>query len=61
MLSLGQLHKLIREKGGAYGSGARLSGYSGAVTFTTYRDPNTVKSLENFRKALEEISEGKIV
>lgn len=61
MLSLGQLHKLIREKGGAYGSGARLNPYSGTVTFTTYRDPNTVKSLENFRRAVGEISEGKIL
>ena len=60
MLSLGQLHKLIREKGGAYGSGARLNDYCGGLTFTTYRDPNTKKSLENFRIAVEEVVDGKI-
>ena len=59
-LSLGPLHKLIREKGGAYGAGARLNQYAGALTFATYRDPNTVKSLENFDLALQQIAEGSI-
>jgi len=60
MLSLGQLHKLIREKGGAYGSGARLNARAGTLTFTTYRDPNNWKSLDNFRAAVEEVAAGKI-
>lgn len=59
-LSLGPLHKLIREKGGAYGAGARLNQYAGALTFTTYRDPNTSLSLENFKIALDEIINGSI-
>ena len=59
LLSSGPLHKLIREKGGAYGSGARLNSLAGAITFTTYRDPNTQKSFDNFRLAVEEISLGK--
>ena len=59
-LSLGPIHKLIREKGGAYGAGARLNQYAGALSFATYRDPNTVKSLENFRIALDQVAGGSI-
>lgn len=59
-LSLGPLHKLIREKGGAYGAGARLNQNAGVVSFTTYRDPNTVKSLDNFQVALDQIVNGAI-
>jgi len=60
MLSLGPLHQLIREKGGAYGAGARISPLSGTITFTTYRDPNTWASLENFRNAVESVSQGNV-
>jgi presequence protease len=59
-LSLGPLHKLIREKGGAYGAGARLNQNAGVVTFSTYRDPNTVLSLENFRNAIDKVVSGSI-
>ena len=59
-LGLGPLHKLIREKGGAYGAGARLNQNAGALTFSTYRDPNTVKSLDNFRVALDHVAGGGI-
>lgn len=40
------LHREIREKGGAYGGGASARG--GAFKFYSYRDPNTVKTLEAF-------------
>ena len=37
----------LREKGGAYGAGANLSP-EGTLTFYTYRDPNSVKTLDIF-------------
>jgi Zn-dependent M16 (insulinase) family peptidase len=44
------LHREIREKGGAYGSGASM-GVSGLFSFSSYRDPNILKTLETFKKA----------
>eukprot|EP00026_Physarum_polycephalum_P001705 Phypoly_transcript_01707.p1 GENE.Phypoly_transcript_01707~~Phypoly_transcript_01707.p1 ORF type:complete len:1041 (+),score=185.75 Phypoly_transcript_01707:70-3192(+) len=38
------LHTEIREKGGAYGSGASL--HSGIISFSSYRDPNVTKTID---------------
>ncbi|XP_045042720.2 presequence protease, mitochondrial isoform X2 [Desmodus rotundus] len=46
------LHTEIREKGGAYGGGARLS-RSGIFTFYSYRDPHSTETLQSFAKAVE--------
>jgi len=43
ILSNCYLHTEIREKGGAYGSGASLQ--SGIMGFSSYRDPNITKTL----------------
>lgn len=48
------LHKEIREKGGAYGSGASYSPNTGNFNFYAYRDPNLHSTLEVFHKAVEE-------
>ncbi|KAI0212017.1 Presequence protease, mitochondrial [Lamellibrachia satsuma] len=46
------LHREIREKGGAYGGGA--SGNSpGVVSFFSYRDPNSMKTLDAFDGAVD--------
>lgn len=50
------LHKEIREKGGAYGSGATYTPSTGNFHFYSYRDPHLVRSTEAFRKALEKIA-----
>lgn len=50
------LHKEIREKGGAYGSGATYTPSSGNFHFYSYRDPHLVRSVAAFRKALEKIA-----
>lgn len=42
----------VREKGGAYGAGARLSD-SGILNFFSYRDPNTDKTIEAFERSAE--------
>lgn len=50
------LHKEIREKGGAYGSGATYSPHTGNFHFYSFRDPNLAKTIDEFQKALEKIS-----
>ncbi|XP_054447557.1 presequence protease, mitochondrial isoform X2 [Pteronotus mesoamericanus] len=46
------LHTEIREKGGAYGGGAKLS-RNGIFTFYSYRDPHSTETLQSFAKAVE--------
>lgn len=53
------LHPLIREKGGAYGSGACFSPSTGNFSFYAYRDPNLHKTLQAFQRSLEVVGEGK--
>ncbi|XP_048223420.1 presequence protease, mitochondrial [Perognathus longimembris pacificus] len=52
------LHTEIREKGGAYGGGARLS-YNGIFTLYSYRDPNSIETLQTFGKAIDWAKSGK--
>ncbi|XP_053323284.1 presequence protease, mitochondrial [Spea bombifrons] len=46
------LHGEIREKGGAYGGGAKV-GFDGIFTFYSYRDPNSLSTLSTFEKSIE--------
>ncbi|KAM8967302.1 presequence protease, mitochondrial [Pelodytes ibericus] len=52
------LHGEIREKGGAYGGGAKMS-FNGMFTFYSYRDPNSLSTLSTFEKAIEWAKSGK--
>ncbi|XP_051007405.1 presequence protease, mitochondrial isoform X3 [Acomys russatus] len=52
------LHTEIREKGGAYGGGAKLS-HSGIFTLYSYRDPNSIETLQSFGKAVDWAKSGK--
>ncbi|KAM9307679.1 presequence protease, mitochondrial [Gastrophryne carolinensis] len=52
------LHGEIREKGGAYGGGARLNS-DGIFTFYSYRDPNSLATLSTFNKAVDWAKSGK--
>ncbi|KAJ8299013.1 hypothetical protein KUTeg_023073 [Tegillarca granosa] len=45
------LHREIREKGGAYGSGAVCG--NGLFSYFSYRDPNSLKTLEVFEKSVD--------
>lgn len=45
------LWERVRQEGGAYGAGASISRYTGVMSFTSYRDPNLTRTLENFRNA----------
>jgi Zn-dependent M16 (insulinase) family peptidase len=46
-----RIHPEIREKGGAYGGGARYSPLNGIFSYTSYRDPSFDRSLEIMRDA----------
>ncbi|XP_008575282.1 PREDICTED: presequence protease, mitochondrial isoform X1 [Galeopterus variegatus] len=52
------LHTEIREKGGAYGGGAKLS-HNGIFTLYSYRDPNSIETLQSFGKAVDWAKAGK--
>jgi presequence protease len=53
------LHSKIREKGGAYGSGANYSPLVGCFYFHSYRDPQIAYSFSAFDEAVDSIAEGK--
>jgi len=53
------LHPRIREKGGAYGSGAVSNSLSGNFYFYAHRDPNIVSTLMAFQESITAIVEGK--
>ena len=50
-LSSAYLHREVREKGGAYGGGASAAPVEGVFAMSSYRDPNTVKTMETFASA----------
>ncbi|KAG4067081.1 hypothetical protein HA402_000072 [Bradysia odoriphaga] len=56
VLSSKYLLKMVREKNGAYGSGVRV-GRDGMFSFFSYRDPNTIKTLEIFDQSGKWITE----
>ncbi len=45
------LWEKIRMQGGAYGAFCSFDRYSGVLIFSSYRDPNILKSLENFKRS----------
>ncbi|XP_065057689.1 presequence protease, mitochondrial-like [Rhopilema esculentum] len=51
LLSAKYLHREIREKGGAYGGGARHGGST--FSFFSYRDPNSTKTLKAFDESIQ--------
>lgn len=53
------LHNEIREKGGAYGSGATYAPITGQFYFTSYRDPNISRTYASILKAIDRIAAGK--
>uniref|UniRef100_A0A3Q1EMH6 Presequence protease, mitochondrial n=1 Tax=Acanthochromis polyacanthus TaxID=80966 RepID=A0A3Q1EMH6_9TELE len=52
MMTAKFLHGEIREKGGAYGGGARMGGV-GLFYFYSYRDPHSVQTLSAFHKGVD--------
>ncbi|KAM9323323.1 presequence protease, mitochondrial [Pholidichthys leucotaenia] len=58
MMTAKFLHGEIREKGGAYGGGARMGG-GGLFTFYSYRDPNSVQTLSAFHNGVDWAKSGK--
>lgn len=54
------LHREIREKGGAYGSGASFDAEKGQFTFSSYRDPNIARTYRAFQQAIEFVTGGNL-
>ena len=52
-LSSGYLYKRIRVQGGAYGGMSQYDPLGGNFSFLSYRDPNLVKTLKVYDKAVE--------
>ncbi|KAL3855313.1 hypothetical protein ACJMK2_014529 [Sinanodonta woodiana] len=57
LLSWKYLHREIREKGGAYGGGASCT--AGIFSFYSYRDPNSLQTLQTFDRSVEWAAAGK--
>ncbi|XP_063237499.1 presequence protease, mitochondrial [Bacillus rossius redtenbacheri] len=55
LLSARYLHPLVREQGGAYGSGASVSP-AGVFSFFSYRDPHSCSTLDAFDAAPDWVS-----
>ena len=53
VLRNGFLHSAIREKGGAYGSGAQQDSASRSFRFFSYRDPNCGETFNAFNSSIE--------
>ena len=53
ILRNGYLHSAIREKGGAYGSGAMQDSNNRVFKFFSYRDPRCSETFEEFKKSRE--------
>ncbi len=51
VLRNGYLHSAIREKGGAYGSGAMQDSNNKVFKFFSYRDPRCAETFEDFKKS----------
>jgi Zn-dependent M16 (insulinase) family peptidase len=60
MMKSGILWDIVRNKNGAYGVSAGVNGSEEVFVFSSYRDPETVKTLEAFREALQFFAAGKI-
>jgi len=57
-LSTGALWEDIRMKGGAYGAFARVDHLEGLFSFSTYRDPNPLRSLDAFNSIIKTQNDG---
>ena len=51
LMTYNSLHPLIREKGGAYGSGCNVN-ESGTFSMYSYRDPKIEQTYESFEKSI---------
>jgi len=58
LLRNGYLHRAIREKGGAYGSGASQDSGDAIFRFYSYRDPRSLETLEDFDRSIHWLLDG---
>ncbi|MBN2652709.1 MAG: insulinase family protein [Spirochaetales bacterium] len=53
MMKTGVLWDIVRNRNGAYGVSSGINGSEGVFLFSSYRDPETVKTLAAYKEALE--------
>lgn len=58
LLRNGYLHRAVREKGGAYGSGASQDSGDALFRFFSYRDPRSIETFRDFDKSIEWLLNG---
>ncbi|NRP10539.1 insulinase family protein [Marinobacterium sp. xm-d-509] len=58
ILRNGYLHRAIREQGGAYGSGASQDSGDGLFRFYSYRDPNSIETINHFDQSVAWLLDG---
>lgn len=58
LLRNGYLHRAVREKGGAYGSGASQDSGDALFRFFSYRDPRSVETLADFDNSIKWLLDG---
>ena len=56
----GFLHRAIRERGGAYGSGAGQDSGEAAFRFFSYRDPRLTETLDDFDASIKWLSRARL-
>jgi Zn-dependent M16 (insulinase) family peptidase len=59
ILSQTELHREIREQGGAYAGGSSLTS-NGTFNFYSYRDPHVLQTYEAFEKSMQWASKGEM-
>lgn len=52
------LHREIREKGGAYGSGVKVDPLNSIGLLFSYRDPNTWLTFEKYKECMQRVADG---
>ncbi|MEM5947632.1 insulinase family protein [Spirochaetia bacterium 38H-sp] len=57
-LKSGLLWERIRMKGGAYGASAGISALEGTWSFSSYRDPNSLKTVMAYEEILQDLAKG---
>jgi len=55
----GPIHRLVREKGGAYAGFSSYDSFNGLFQMGSYRDPHNVTTYHHFETALKMIADGK--
>ena len=60
LVSRDYVRERVRVQGGAYGGACAFDRHSGLLTFSSYRDPNLLKTVQNYDEAAQFLASGDI-